>query len=131
MRDQLSSFNPAPSAPRLRLPAGACDAHVHVFGPQRKFPFAANRPFTPADAPKEELFALHAMLGIERCAIVQSTCHGFDNAVVADAIAAKAGAYCGVALLPTTIADAALRHLDADDLVGEQPVLDRLGGPLV
>ena len=26
---------------------------------------------------------------------------------------------------------APLRHLDADDLVGEQAVLDRLGGPLV
>jgi 2-pyrone-4,6-dicarboxylate lactonase len=107
------SFHPAPSRPRLRLPAGACDAHVHVFGPQRAFPFAADRPFTPADAPKEKLFALHAMLGIERCVIVQSTCHGFDNAVVADAIAAKHGAYCGIALAPTTVEDAHLRRLDA------------------
>ncbi len=113
MPDPQPSFNPLPSKPLLRLPAGACDAHVHVFGPRRKFPFAANRPFTPADAPKEQLFALHALLGIERCAIVQSTCHGFDNAVVADAIAAKAGAYCGVALLPTTTEDAVLRRLDA------------------
>ncbi len=45
------SFHPAPSRPKLKLPAGACDAHVHVFGPQRVFPFAADRPFTPADAP--------------------------------------------------------------------------------
>ncbi len=29
------SFHPAPSRPKLKLPAGACDAHVHVFGPQR------------------------------------------------------------------------------------------------
>ena len=113
MSDAPPSFNPSPSAPKLRLPALACDAHVHVFGPQRVFPFAANRPFTPADAPKETLFALHAALGIGRCVIVQSSCHGFDNTVVADAVAAKSGAYCGVALLPTTVDDAELQRLDA------------------
>jgi 2-pyrone-4,6-dicarboxylate lactonase len=107
------SFNPSPCKPRLRLPAGACDAHCHVFGPGRTFPFAEHRPFTPADAPKEALFALHAMLGIGRCVVVQSTCHGLNNDVVADAIAAKPGTYCGVALLPVSVTDDELRRLDA------------------
>jgi len=113
MADPQPSFHPAPSRPKLELPAGACDAHVHVFGPRGIFPFAANRPFTPADAPKEKLFALHAMLGIRHCVIVQSTCHGFDNRVVADAIAAKKGDYCGVALLSATVEDSELKRLDA------------------
>ncbi len=51
MTDPQPSFHPSPSRPRLRLPSGACDAHVHVFGPKVIFPFAENRPFTPADAP--------------------------------------------------------------------------------
>jgi 2-pyrone-4,6-dicarboxylate lactonase len=118
MADPAPSFHPSPSAPKLRLPAGACDAHVHVFGPHAVFPFAANRPFTPADAPKEKLFAMHARMGIEHCAIVQSTCHGYDNRVVADAIAAKDGAYCGVALLPATVSDAELKRLDAQGFCG-------------
>jgi len=113
MAEPLPSFHPSPSRPKLKLPADACDAHVHVFGPQAVFPFAQNRPFTPADAPKEKLFAMHALMGIERCVIVQSTCHGFDNRVVADAIAAKDGAYCGVALLPTAVDDRELARLDA------------------
>jgi 2-pyrone-4,6-dicarboxylate lactonase len=113
MSDPQPSFHPSPRKLELRLPPGACDAHVHVFGPRRIFPFAENRTFTPADAPKEQLFLLHAMLGIERCVIVQSACHGFDNAAVADALAAKNGAYRGVALLPTTVDDAELRRLDA------------------
>ncbi len=113
MAEPRPSFLASPSRPKLKLPAGACDAHVHVFGPHRIFPFAENRPFTPADAPKEKLFALHAMLGIQHCVIVQSTCHGFDNRVVADAIAAKNGDYCGVALVPATVEDAELRRLDA------------------
>jgi 2-pyrone-4,6-dicarboxylate lactonase len=111
-------FHPAPSRPRLRLPAGACDAHCHVFGPVRVFPFAAERTFTPADAPKERLFALHALLGIERCVIVQSGCHGFDNRVVADAIATKQGQYCGIALVPLTVTDAELRDLHAQGFRG-------------
>lgn len=105
------TYDPHPSAPRLRLPAGACDAHVHVFGPAERFPFAQERSFTPADAPKETLFALHRHLGIERCVIVQSLCHGFDNRVVEDAIAAGGGHYLGVALLPLDVADQALARL--------------------
>src|SRR6266850_3177421 len=77
MADPQPSFHPAPSRPKLRLPAGACDAHVHVFGPHGIFPFAEDRPFTPADAPKEKLFAMHAQMDIAHCVIVQSTCHGF------------------------------------------------------
>ena len=118
MNARESSFHPSPSRPALRLPPGACDAHCHIFGPEARFPFDARAPFVPGDAPKEKLFALHEMLGIERCVIVQSTCHGFDNAVVADAIAAKGGSYLGVALAPTTVTDDALRRLDAQGFRG-------------
>ena len=118
MAEPRPSFLASPSRPKLRLPSGAADTHVHVFGPHRIFPFAENRPFTPADAPKEKLFALHAMLGIQHCVIVQSTCHGFDNRVVADAIAAKNGDYCGVALVPPTVDDAELRRLDSQGFCG-------------
>ncbi len=101
-----------PSQPRLKLPPGACDAHVHVFGPRARFPFAEERSFTPSDAPKEKLFALHEMLGIERCVIVHTAAHGFDLSVTADAIAARDGSYLGVGLMPVTITGAALKRLD-------------------
>jgi len=107
----LPSFHPSPSKPKLRLPKGACDAHVHVFGPSSVFPYAKDAPFVPVDAPKEKLFAMHAVLGIEHCVIVQSTCHGFDNSAVADAIRAKNGAYCGVALAPAAVDDRELQRL--------------------
>ena len=113
MSDPQPSYLASPHKPTLQLPEGACDTHVHVFGPGAVFPYAAGAPFIPADAPKEKLFALHALLGIRHCVIVQSTCHGYDNSVVADAIAAKKGDYCGVALAPATVGDAALERLDA------------------
>ena len=112
MERQLT-WNPKPSTPALRLPAGACDAHVHVFGPLARFPFAPDSAIRPGDAPKEALFALHAQLGIERCVIVQSLVHGFDNRVVEDAIAAGGGRYLGVALVPLAVSDAELARLAA------------------
>ncbi|HEX2197057.1 MAG TPA: amidohydrolase family protein [Burkholderiales bacterium] len=111
--EPLPSYHPAPSRPRLRLPALACDAHAHVLGPRARFPFAKGRSFTPADAPKERLFALHEKLGIARGIVVQSACHGFDNFVTTDAIAAKGGAYRGVAIVPADVATNELRRLDA------------------
>lgn len=136
-----------PSRPTLALPALACDAHVHVFGPAGEFPYAPGRSFTPADAGKQRLFALHRHLGISRCVIVQSACHGYDNAVVEDAIAAGAGSYLGVALVPADVPRAELlrlsragfravrfnfmRHLgagaSAEDVVALTPVLADLG----
>src|SRR6516162_2250629 len=56
-------FHPNPSKPKHKPPAGAVDAHNHVFGPEAKFPFAPTRKYTPCDAPKEKLFALHAFVG--------------------------------------------------------------------
>ena len=111
MIDAEQTFNPQPTRPRLLLPAGACDAHVHVFGPSGKFPYSQTRSFTPADAPKEKLFALHRYLGISRCVIVQSTIYAFDNSVVQDAMAAGKGHYLGIALAPCDISDGDLEKL--------------------
>jgi 2-pyrone-4,6-dicarboxylate lactonase len=105
------TYNPNPKPPRFPLPSGACDCHVHVFGPAGRYPYAANRASTPVDAPKEKLFALHRLLGIERCVIVQSTMHGLDNRVVEDAIAAGGGHYLGIALVPIDVADEELARL--------------------
>jgi 2-pyrone-4,6-dicarboxylate lactonase len=105
------TYAPDPSVPALRLPAGACDCHVHVFGPVARFPHAADSAIQPADATKETLFALHRRLGIARCVIVQSLVHGFDNRAVEDAIAAGGGRYLGVALVPPGVADEELMRL--------------------
>lgn len=116
--EPLLTYDPQPRAPTLALPPGACDAHVHVFGPAARFPYAAGRSFTPVDAPKEALFALHRTLGIARCVIVQSALHGLDNRVVEDAIAAGGGRYLGVALVPADVPDAELARLAAAGIRG-------------
>ena len=96
------------------LPPGACNAHCHVFGPRDRFPYAANAPFVPEqDAPREALYALNDQLGLQRCVIVQSTCHGLDNSVTEHAIAGRPQDYRGIALVRPDVADAELARLDA------------------
>jgi len=102
---------PHPSKPRFALPAGAVDAHCHVFGPGARFPFAPERKYTPCDAGKEQLFALRDHLGFERNVIVQATCHGADNRALVDACLASAGRARGVATVRRDVSDADLRAL--------------------
>ncbi|HZC55730.1 MAG TPA: amidohydrolase family protein [Xanthobacteraceae bacterium] len=104
--------DPNPKKPRITLPTLACDSHFHVFGPHSKFPYAPNRPFTPTDAPKENLFRLHNFLGFQRGVFVQSTCHGSDHAALVDLLAAGEGRYRGVALLEPTMRPEEIERLD-------------------
>jgi predicted TIM-barrel fold metal-dependent hydrolase len=110
---------PNPTRPKYAPPPLACDAHCHVFGPPEKFPYAVDRPYTPAEpAPKERLAALHAHLGLSRAVIVQATPHGADNRAVLDAIAASGGAYRGVALVGKEVTDGELEALHAGGVRG-------------
>lgn len=111
-------FHPNPSKPEFRLPAGAVDAHCHVFGPGDEFPYAPTRKYTPCDASKEQLFALRDHLGFERNVIVQATCHGADNRALVDAIAHSDGKARGVATVTRDISDEALQQLDAGGVRG-------------
>ena len=36
--------------PKLKVPPLSCDAHAHVLGPPSKYPYVANRSYTPPDA---------------------------------------------------------------------------------
>ena len=97
--------DPNPKPPGFRVPAKACDAHCHVFGPAAKFPYAEGRTYTPPDAPFEALQRLHAVLGIARAVIVQATCHGTDNRATLDAIGRSGGRYRGVAIVDASFRD--------------------------
>ena len=104
-------FHPSPSLPVFVPPPGAVDAHCHIFGPGDVFPYAAERKYTPCDAPKEKLWALRDYLGFERNVIVQATCHGTDNRALLDALKNSAGRARGVASVQSTVTDETLQSL--------------------
>jgi len=110
--------HPAPSKPDFVPPPGACDAHVHVFGPQKTFAYHPARTYTPVDAPKERLRELHGLLGFDRSVIVQATCHGTDNSATLDAIASSNGRWRGVAIVDETFSEADFELLHAGGIRG-------------
>jgi len=106
-------FDPHPSRPSFAPPQGSVDAHCHVFGPGDRFPFAAERKYTPCDAPKEKLWELRDFLGFQRNVIIQATCHGADNRALVDALRHSGGRARGVAVVDHSVTNEQLESLHA------------------
>ena len=100
-----------PSTPRFVLPAGAVDAHCHVFCPGEEFPYAPERKYTPCDASKAQLFALRDHLGFDKNVIVQATCHGSDNSAMVDALQHSQGRARGIATVKRDVTDQVLQDM--------------------
>ncbi len=87
-----SQAAPAPRAPTVKtpvnfkVPAGACDSHVHVFPEPAKFPFWSGRGYTPPVATAADLLALQKALHMDHVVIVTPSVYGTDNAATLDGI---------------------------------------------
>lgn len=103
--------DPNPIKPAYVPPPNACDAHCHIFGPASRFPYASHRTYTPPDAGREKLAALHAHLGLSRAVLVQASCHGTDNNAMVDAMEWSNGAWRGVAMVDRHVTDRELERL--------------------
>jgi 2-pyrone-4,6-dicarboxylate lactonase len=112
MSNLIQTYLTSPRKPLFELPPNSCDSHCHIFGPSSQFPYLEERTWTPVDASKNDLFALHDYLGIQRCVIVQTALHGFDNSVVIDAMQARKGSYLGVALASAKTTSQAIAEMD-------------------
>jgi predicted TIM-barrel fold metal-dependent hydrolase len=103
----------APSRPKLPLPDKACDTHAHVFGPAERFPYAADRSYTPPDAPLAKYLAMLDTLGFARGVLVQGSAHGSDNAAMLDALERKPERLRGVAVADASVTSDTLRRWHA------------------
>ena len=97
--------------PAFSLPRGACDTHVHIWGPFDRFPVAKGAPYTPPERTRDDLVALHERLGVDRAVIVQTTVYKSDNRAMLDGIARSGGRWRGVALIDEHFTDADFRTL--------------------
>jgi predicted TIM-barrel fold metal-dependent hydrolase len=103
--------DPNPVKPKYTPPPRACDGHCHIFGPASRFPYAPDRRYTPQDAGRETLAALHRRLGLERAILVQASCHGTDNSAMLDALEWSKGRWRGVAMVKKDVTDLELTTL--------------------
>jgi predicted TIM-barrel fold metal-dependent hydrolase len=105
---------PQPSTPvNFDMPSGACDCHVHIFGPQDRFPMVAKRLNTPPLALPEELVAMHRFCHYERVVVVTPSNYGTDNHATLYGMAAFPGTARGVAVIDENTTEEELNKLRA------------------
>ena len=107
-----------PTRPKFPPPPMACDAHAHVFGPADKFPYAADRSYTPPDAPLAKYLGMLDTLGFDRGVLVQASAHGRDNSAMLDALKRHPDRLRGVAVADAEVAPAELRRWHAAGVRG-------------
>lgn len=97
--------------PALVTPPGACDCHIHVFGPRDRFPLAADLAYTPAETPVEEYLEIRRRLGVERTVVIQPSAYGSDNTCMLEAITRLQPNARGIAVIDPAVSDRELERL--------------------
>ena len=107
---------------RFSLPSGACDSHLHVFGPYETFPLAAERSYEPPYAPFERLIAMLDAHALDRAVLVQPSAYGADHSALLDALRRAPQRLRGIAVLQPqdaqALSDAALDAMHAAGVRG-------------
>jgi predicted TIM-barrel fold metal-dependent hydrolase len=109
------------------VPAGACDAHTHIFGDPGRFPFTASRTYTPEPASVDEMRRLHRALHVDRVVIVQPSVYGTDNACTVDALKQLGSRARGIAVIDDKTSDAALDEMNRAGVRGIRVNLETAG----
>lgn len=104
------------AGPARRLPAGACDAHMHIFDP--RFAPSPHWARPPPDATVAAYRQLQRRLGTARAVVVTPSTYGTDNACMLDALAQLDGQARGVAVVPADVEPRALDLLAGRGVCG-------------
>lgn len=100
------------SKPSFRVPAGATDCHMHIFGPSETYPPSPARTYTPTPAPLEAYRRMAATLGLTRVVFVQASAYDIDNSCMLDAMAEVGAAARMVAGIDDRTPDSALGDMN-------------------
>jgi predicted TIM-barrel fold metal-dependent hydrolase len=111
----------------FEIPRGACDCHVHVVGAPPRYPYAAERVYTPGVATPEELEAHQRVLGLERVVLVQASPFGADNRCMIDGMRAIGATARAVAVIDERTSGDDLRQMHAAGVRGVRVNLETYG----
>lgn len=115
--------------PNVLVPRGACDTHLHVYGPTTRYPVIAERSYNPdPNSSLDDYLKVRHTLGLERAVIVTGSANGTNNQVTLDALARMDGKFKGLALLDTAISDGALLQLKNCGFTGFRVKANGKGG---
>ena len=116
MADEMHS--PKSGRPELVAPSGACDTHIHFYGPPDRYPLASTATFQPPLATIERYRSVQQRLGLERVVVVQPSGYGFDNRCLLDAIRHIGDSARGVVVVDTAVTDQQLEQMHAAGVRG-------------
>lgn len=117
--------------PRFAVPAGACDVHMHVFGPADRFPSVAHPHYTLPDGRLGHFLELMTILGLDRFVIVQPSFYGTDNRCLIEALAEAGAAARGVVMIEEDTPHGELAAMHAAGVRGLRlDLFKRAGQPL-
>ena len=115
------------TTPNFAVPSGACDCHVHIFGPDARFPLSPKRLYTPGPASIEDLLAMHQALHIDRVVVVHPSAYGLDNSCTIDAVRKLGDRARCVAVIDEATTDAMLADMHAAGVRGVRVNLESYG----
>jgi len=86
--------------PTFDMPAGACDAHMHLFGPADRYPPSRAARYTLPAASGDDYAATAARLGLDRAVLVQPSFYEEDNRCLIDALRQSEKEWRGIVMAP-------------------------------
>ncbi|GAA4334617.1 amidohydrolase family protein [Pigmentiphaga soli] len=122
--------DPNPRKPRLALPPGSIDCHVHLFGPASRYPFHPGSKYSSADALPETNIALQDTLGLSGSVVVSGAGYGQNSNHLVEVLTRFPERFRGVALLPDDATEADVAKLDRLGVRGARFVSNGHGGAL-
>ncbi|SHH94918.1 amidohydrolase family protein [Pollutimonas bauzanensis] len=96
------------SAVAFEMPAGACDAHAHVFGPYDAYPLTEDRSYTPREYLPRDFMRHLEQIGAERGVLVTGSASGLDNGSILNALSEYPDQLRGVIIPSADFTDAQL-----------------------
>ena len=128
--DQCQPPRAAARTPRLQAPPLSCDCHAHILGPPSRFPYVADRSYTPPDALPQDFLRMLGTLGLQRMVVVQASCYGEDNRRTLAAVAELGPSRArGVAMVSENVTEAELRALHDGGIRATRFITTAKGGP--
>jgi predicted TIM-barrel fold metal-dependent hydrolase len=102
----------------MKLPASACDCHVHLIGSIAQYPMSEDRHYTPGPAGLDALMGHMHQLSLDRVVLIQPSVYATDNRCLLDGLRRLQGKARGVAVLADDIGDTDLVALSESGVRG-------------
>jgi predicted TIM-barrel fold metal-dependent hydrolase len=105
--------DPNISVPRMTVPSGGWDCQIHLFGPEKQYPFDPESPYVSGEVLPEMAVRMLDTLGLAKAIVVSGGGYGRDYSYMEDVLKRFPDRFVGVILPPDELPDAEFERLDA------------------